>query len=256
MKLLFLTLMSSAALSLAGPAAASVDYVILHEPIDFEHPIRTELHPRDVTGTYQQIFSASLFSTLGPGGGLIREIDLYTSAFFHDFADGTAKGFSVELSVVSEDPGALSPVFAANLGSKVTLFNDPSLSIGVVANNDPGGASVAIVGLGKPFRYDPALGNLLVQITGLNTPPQRSGDHEGDDLPLDAVRGSAFTSAVWSSVPGATSGRITGDALVMGFRFFPVPEPTPVALLASAAIGSAALGIRFRKPNGSDVRGG
>jgi hypothetical protein len=216
-----------ACLVIFGANASNVraaDFRVLHLPIDASQTERTEIVPHNTSAVYQQAFSSELFAGLPTGGILIREIDIWTSAFFHGTAIGSANGISIFLSTIASPVNSLSPVFSANRGVDWKEFYSGNRTTRIGANNTPARPAGSFVNVADPFFYDPAKGNLMIEIQGLRLP---------DDLPLDAVRNSPFTYSVQSNEKGATVGQVSGDALVLGVRIQVVPEPSSLALLGA-----------------------
>lgn len=172
--------------------------------------------------TYQQIYGASLFSSLPPGGGWIEAI--YFRAAPSVFFQGEVTGISIELSTSDKSAGSLSPIFSQNPGSDNAVFLQPDqvtfVSAGRVVR-DPGG----IFGIGffprNRFFYDPSKGNLLLQMKGFNLPL---------NLAMGGVNHSPDMSAVRGRTPGDLEGTPTRDVLETKFVITPVPEPSSVGL--------------------------
>lgn len=215
-----------ASIAFFGAIASNVwaeDFRILHLPVDVSQSERTEIFPHNTSVVYQQAFSSELFAKLPDGGLVIRDVILYTSPFFHDAASGEVKGISIYLSTIARSVDSLSPVFGENFGSdRKLLYNESQSSYFSASDVTPGHAAGAFVGLGGGFFYNPAKGNLLVEILGLHLP---------NDFPLDAVRNSPFTYSVQSNESGTAVGQVSGDALVLGFDVTIVPEPSSEALI-------------------------
>lgn len=215
-------------IGIAIPTSSAVgsDSQILHLPIEGHNAIRSELAP--ASGTYQQTFASSLFSSLPEGGLQISEIYLYASLAFNGIAIGDLYGVSVELSTTAKNIDSLSPIFASNVSDDHRLFNDPGQPIQIVANRSPGHAVGAMLGVGKGFFYDPSKGNLLVQIKGLVLP---------GGLRLDAVQGSPFTSSYQSYDASSEIGELNQNSLVMGLDVTSIPEPCTLAILGFGITG-------------------
>ena len=130
---------------------------------------------------YQQVFDASQFSRLTAGGELI------TSIAFRGHGPGipftaTVPQLQVSLSTTSKSPDGLSSTFADNVGADATQVFSGSLQTAVTFTGGPTDFEV-VINFTTPFFYDPAKGNLLLDVTntqgGTEVPP--------DDQELDGT---------------------------------------------------------------------
>ena len=77
------------------------------------------------------------------------------------------------------------------------------------------------------FFYNPSAGNLLLDIRSLGFP-----------FALDAYTSTENLSVTFSSLDHSLSqGKLIQKGLVVLFAFYPVPEPTPLALFALGFFG-------------------
>jgi hypothetical protein len=172
---------------------------------------------------YQQIYDASQFSAVDPGGEYITEI------FFR--ADGgvlnagaLVTNIQINLSTTPQSVTNLSPSFAHNVGSDDTVvFGPQSLFVegSCCPGSSPQGFGVRIA-LRKPFFYNPAIGNLLLDVrnfTGAAASLQSSNR-------LDAATETSSASNVADSVD-AGSGVVVISGLVTMFVMSPIPIRTP-----------------------------
>ena len=122
---------------------------------------------------YQQVFGASQFSRLNLGGGLINRIAFRGHGPGVPFT-GTVPQLQVNLSTTQKSPDGLSSTFADNVGSDDTqVFSGPFQSA-VTFTGDPTDFEV-VINFTTPFYYDPAKGNLLLDVRnaqgGVEVPP-------------------------------------------------------------------------------------
>lgn len=177
---------------------------------------------------YQQVYSASQFS--GP-------IAISNITFFHlipqcgvgqpgctpasgDFGNTE---YALSFSTTSRSVNALSTDLVSNVGPNQQLFFQGFVS-GVVLI----GGSFTFSG--TPFQYDPAMGNLLLDIV----PVSRGSSQFGPDAVFDVLT-TGGTSGVFSRAFSQLGGA-TPDPDAAGFRYglvteFNVPEPGSFALV-------------------------
>ena len=195
---------------------------------------------------YQQVYAASQFGALAGGGELITGM-----VFRPDSPDGGAFGpltvnnLTISLSTTSTVPGGMSTVFANNIGGDNTVVLAGSTTISSSDLPGPGNTRAfdVVINFDSPFLYNPANGNLLLDI--LNADP--SSNSLG--LFFDAAgTGSTSVDRVWGPEgnPGAASGttQVGSNGLVTQFFSTPIPEPTTLAL---AAVGLLGVGWRRRR---------
>jgi hypothetical protein len=171
---------------------------------------------------YQEAYSSTLFS----GPIAITGIDFFLSSA------GTLWGgtYTLSLSTISADVNTLSDSnFDSNRGANNTLFTSVALS---------GAAPSTLSFTGGPFSYNPAQGNLLldIQITNLANVPGTAAFQDGDGAgPATIARYHNFGIAT------------TGFGLVTRFDFAAVntPEPGTFVLLGAGLLAIA--GRRFRR---------
>src|SRR5262249_54418855 len=111
---------------------------------------------------YQQVFDASQFSRLNPGGGLINRIAFRGHGPGVPFT-GTAAQLQVNLSTTNKTPDGLSSTFADNVGADdAQVFSGP-LSAAITFTGNPTNFEV-VINFTTPFFYNPAKGNLLLDV--------------------------------------------------------------------------------------------
>jgi phosphatidylinositol-3-phosphatase len=156
---------------------------------------------------YQQVFDASQFSCLRNGGGIIQSIAFRGHGPGVPFT-ATIPQLQVNLSTTNKTPDGLSSSFAANVGADDTQVFSGPLSAAVTFTGDATNFEVTIT-FTTPFVYDPAKGNLLVDLRnvqgGTEVPP--------NDQQLDGTLTSGDSvSRVYNfgDVSAATAGQSGG----------------------------------------------
>ncbi len=216
----------SAFASIEGPGANGA-------PFDVAHGGTT-------SHRYQQVYSASEFSGVS-GPVFITQLAFRPDHSAHPF-DGTIASIQLNLSTVSSDPDELSLEFGDNIGADEAVAFSGSLHLSsAIAGPDNGPKDFdVVVDLETPFLYDPAHGNLLLEV--LNFEAAATG-------PLDFVNTADGISRVFTLMGGAVTdptGVADSGGLVTRFTITSVPEPSSIAIAAVALVGLIALGRRMR----------
>jgi hypothetical protein len=163
----------------------------------------------------------------------------------------------INLSTTALGPDGLSATFAGNVGADDTVvYRRGALTLSSAGAGPPGGPRDfdITVALTTPFLYDPARGNLLLDVRlfgGSGMVPALDAHFVNDDA----------VSRVLGGVNGATGGR-DSLGLVTQFRFAApqqaVPEPMTLLLLGTglAGVAARARGRRARHTAGDGGRPG
>jgi hypothetical protein len=190
---------------------------------------------------YQQIYNSSLFSILPSGGVLITGIAFRVSNNSGDPFSAALPDIQLDLSTTSANENSLSTTFASNVGANDTVvYARGSMQLSGTDNNTsiPNPFDV-VIQLTTPFIYNPAAGNLLLDVRnyggGLTTQFDATSV-SGDGM---ARVSSEFTGNVNSSA-GTVSDTL---GMVTEFIFQPVPEPSTFALAGLAGLGL----LKFRR---------
>jgi hypothetical protein len=101
---------------------------------------------------------------------VIREIRWRPSARYGQAFSTTISNFQVNLSTTRRAPTGLSSVLASNVGLDDTVVFQGALSLSSAFSGPAGGPKAfdMVLLLSTPFRYDPAAGNLLVDIRNVS----------------------------------------------------------------------------------------
>lgn len=249
----------SLACAIAAPVGARAVSIVApngFETVDGDTGNRFPFFGSPLSGSgsirYQQVYEASEFGAIAVGGGTITEIAFRASAETPPFSVPIA-AIQINLSTTSAAADGLSAVFADNVGADDTAVFGPAPF--VVASATPQDFSGApkpfeiVFPLLTPFFYDPALGNLLLD---MRIPVQ--GDEPLGTITIDGtIGGSDGTSRAYTftgDVNSPTADQLHTLGLITRFTATPVPEPSTSALLA---LGLCAL-ARARRPN-RELRG-
>jgi hypothetical protein len=156
---------------------------------------------------YQQVFDASQFSRLNPGGGLINRIAFRGHGPGVPFTANAAQ-LQVNLSTTSKAPDGLSSTFADNVGPDDTQVFSGPFQTAVTFTGDPTNFEV-VINFTTPFYYDPAKGNLLLDVRNM----QGSTEVPPNDQELDGTSATSDSvSRVYNDgdVTAAKAGQIGG----------------------------------------------
>lgn len=182
-------------------------------------------------GVYQQVYAASAFS----GPITITQIAFASSGTFSSGPGLATFDFNLGLSTTGVGPGGLGTDFAANRGADYVQVFSGSLNVSISANDQ----FDFIIDI-DPFTYDPALGNLLLDVS-LNSPTLFTG---GSRLYFLAGFDPSTSRAVNpNGCDPATL--VDGFGLQTRFKTAEVPEPSSMLLLGTGVAGLVA-GIRRR----------
>ena len=166
---------------------------------------------------YQQVFQSSEFSTFG-GPILITQIAFRPDVVFGGAFSTTLSSIRIDLSTTTAAPDALSSKFAKNVGKDDKTVYDGPLPLSSAFTGPVGGPMSfdILINLTTPFFYDPATGNLLLDVRNF-------GGGTTTFFDIQSTSGDS-TSRVFSSVSGRVddpSGNLDSTGLVTQFTSSP-----------------------------------
>jgi hypothetical protein len=193
----------------------------------------------------QQVFDASQFSAISHGGW-IEGFSIRASSEGHDGGDfgATLPQFQINFSTTTRGPDSLSPNFAENIGADEMVASGPGrlhVSAGGYLTSIQPQAFGGTVFFQTPFFYNPAAGNLLMDIRNWETAVVPFLSPRRPLIDGEFTRGDSI-SMVFRQDVFATEGIPDTFGYVVQFRITPVPEPSSLCLLA---ICSLACGVRW-----------
>lgn len=151
----------------SGLNGTGVSFVVPNDALD-QDGNDFSYFPFGVKRRYQQVYDASQFSAVPLGGGYIVEI-LFRADCSHCNGNCTESNMVANLSTTAKGPDQLSAVFDENLGTNNTRVFGPGQFLaddgcGFPCESSNPRAFEDPINLGAPFFYDPAKGNLLMEL--------------------------------------------------------------------------------------------
>jgi hypothetical protein len=187
-----------------------------HFPFDSTSPQR-----------YQQVYASSQFGS----GGFITQLAFRPDGLVGHAFSVTIGNIQIDLSTTLAAPDALSSTFASNVGPDDTIVFSGPLNFSSSFTGPVGGPKAfdIVIDLTTPFFYNPAAGNLLLDVRNFSGEP--SGLAGGFDSQFTA--GDSISRAL-GDIAGSTAFVIDTEGLVTEFTV--TPEPGPIGLLATGIV--------------------
>jgi photosystem II stability/assembly factor-like uncharacterized protein len=170
------------------------------------------------TMRYQQVYAASQFGALPPGGTNLIGIAFRVDAGWGSFTS-TLPSIQINLSTTPRQPDGLSTSFANNVGADDTVVFRGPLTLSSLASGSPAAFDI-IIPFTTQFRYNPNLGNLLLDVRN----PGGGSISQPDAV---SVTGDSVSRAYGFGYT-STTGSTDTLGLVTEFLYPPAPQPPMV----------------------------
>jgi hypothetical protein len=174
-------------------------------------------------GEYQQVYTKSVF----PGAITITALKFYNTQLNSGTTQMTSGTWDISLSTTSADWNTLSSTYASNIGADHVAVFSGNLSQPWAFGN------TLLVTLSTPFTYDPAIGNLLMDVfvSGASSSGPIYFDTNG--INNYNYNGNTIMGRVYTAVFIGGSSVLVNDGfgLVTGFETGSTEVPEPASLL-------------------------
>jgi hypothetical protein len=224
---------------------------------------------------YQNVYGAAQFPA---GWMLIRELRFRPCPDMGAFST-TISNIQINLSTTAAQPDALNTVFSNNVGADSTTVFQGTLAISSSSTGTPKNFDI-VVPLTQPFLYNPAAGNLLLEVRNFTGAPIGNiADHAGSatDAASRAYSynasatsasylstGSAVVQLIYSRVDGGSTVPVItsftpaaavpgANVTITGLNFSPTPANNIVLFGAVRAtvLSASATSLTVRVPAGA-----
>jgi hypothetical protein len=192
-------------------------------------------------GEYQQVYASSLF----PSPVTITGLEFYDTQSPNSPSWLATGDMSISLSSTPAGPDSLSSTLSSNIGGDNTLVFSGNLSQPWASGD------TLVIGLMNPFLYDPAAGNLLMDVNVAGMLADFSVMDAPDDInvyfDVNGYNSGDFGgNSIMGAVSSATGTVESGFGLVTGFETDPSDTPEPASLLL-VGIGATAFFLARRR---------
>lgn len=173
---------------------------------------------------YQQVFDASQFSRIPTGGAFLTRI--FWRADCSHQKSWIVTNLQINFSTTTKSPDGLSLVFSENAGTDDTLVFGPTQYIPPAFSGCPGSfLDASEIEVTTPFFYDPARGNLLMDIRKDGVPGSNQG-LAGLKLDAHTITNDSVSRVAAFSLQATTAEVVDTTGLVLAFQFDPTPSIT------------------------------
>jgi Immunoglobulin I-set domain len=195
------------------------------------------------TMRYQQVYAASQFGALPPGGTNLIGIAFRLDAGWPPFSS-TLPAVQINLSITTKAPDGLSTTFANNVGADDTVVFSGPLSLSSSGSGSPAPFDIVIL-FSTQFFYNPDRGNLLLDVRNFGGGSISQPD--ATSVTGDSV--SRVYGPVATSTGGAdTAGLVTEFIYRTAGQAPAVTNPPQSQLVACGSTASFSVGATGTQP--------